>query len=71
MKNKLKPCPFCGGKAQLYITKHIPSGNDYTPRCYNTSCCGRLSKKYTSEETAITFWNRRMEVKDDVNEHMG
>lgn len=56
---KLLPCPFCGGEAEIYVTKHIPEGYDYTPRCKNKSCCGRLSKKFTSEEVAIAFWNKR------------
>lgn len=56
---ELKPCPFCGGKSEMQITKHCPSGFDYTPRCLNTSCCGRLQKKYTVRETAVYMWNRR------------
>ena len=55
----LLPCPFCGGRAEMQITKHTPSGNDYTPRCTNTSCCGRLLKKYTVRETAVAMWNKR------------
>ena len=59
MPNELKPCPFCGGEAEMQVTKHIPSGFDYTPRCKNTSCCGRSTKKYTVRETAVAMWNRR------------
>lgn len=55
----LKPCPFCGGQAEMYETRHIPKGMDYTPRCHNTSCCGRLSKKYATKELAIMMWNKR------------
>ena len=58
--NKLKPCPFCGKKAEMKVSDHIPKGFDYTPRCTDTSCCGRLTKKYTVEETAIYMWNRRV-----------
>ena len=63
---ELKKCPFCGAVAEMQITKHIPSGNDYTPRCTNTSCCGRLSKKYTLRETAVTMWNTRTHQNDEV-----
>ena len=56
----LLPCPFCGRRAELRETKHIPSGTDYTPRCTDTSCPGRCSKKYTEKETAIALWNRRV-----------
>lgn len=56
---ELKPCPFCGGMAEIYETPHIPRGTDYTPRCKNPSCCGRSTKKYSMKETAIMMWNRR------------
>lgn len=68
MAEKLKPCPFCGGEAVLKITKHIPSGFDYTPQCKNTGCCGRLTKKYTLKITAIMSWNRRAGDSDEIGE---
>lgn len=52
-------CPFCGGEAELRVQNHIPNGYDYTPRCKEPSCCGRLTKKYSSKEAAIYAWNRR------------
>ena len=57
--NGLDPCPFCGGPAQLYRQKHVPEGYDWTPRCIDTSCAGRLTKKYSTKEAAIAKWNRR------------
>ena len=62
----LAPCPFCGGEAEMKISKHIPSGFDYTPRCKKTSCCGRLAKKYTTREAAVYSWNRRANVTVDA-----
>lgn len=59
---ELKPCPFCGDVAEMYKTPHIPKETDYTPRCTNPSCCGRTTKKYLTEETAIYMWNRRAKV---------
>jgi Lar family restriction alleviation protein len=56
---KLKPCPFCGGKATLKQTPHIPRGTDYTPTCMNTNCAGRISKKWMNIKDAIEAWNRR------------
>ena len=56
---KLKPCPFCGGKAIMKVRKHVPGGWDYTPTCQDTSCAGRLSKMWVNEDTAIYAWNRR------------
>ena len=55
----LLKCPFCNGKAEMYVTKHLPSGYDFTPRCKITSCCGRLTKKYPSREIAEAKWNMR------------
>ena len=46
----LSNCPFCGSEAEMVVSKHIPSGYDYTPRCKVTSCCGRLSKKFLAEK---------------------
>lgn len=57
--NTLKNCPFCGKSAELIETPHIPKGTDYTPRCTDTSCPGRCSKKYTVKEVAISKWNMR------------
>ena len=56
-KNGLAPCPFCGGEAEMKVEKHIPEGYDYTPRCKETRCCGRLTKKYTNKDEAIRRWN--------------
>lgn len=55
----LEPCPFCGGPAELKKEKHTPTGFDYTPRCKDPSCAGRLTKKFTCKETAIYAWDRR------------
>lgn len=55
----LKPCPFCGGKAEMVVKKHIPTGFEYTPRCVKTACAGRLAKKWLDEYNAYMAWNRR------------
>jgi len=56
---ELKPCPFCGKEAQMRVERHFPSGFDYTPRCSDPSCAGRIAKKWLSRETAEYAWNRR------------
>ena len=58
---ELKPCPFCGKKAIMKITQHIPRGFDYTPQCTDASCCGRITKKWQDREVAEYAWNRRAE----------
>ena len=61
---KVKPCPFCGAKAEMRVEKRSPEGFHYTPRCTVTGCCGRLSKKYTDNIQATFRWNKRVaEVK--------
>lgn len=57
----------------MYITKHIPKGYDFTPRCKQTACCGRLTKKYSSRTDALHYWNLRIpldkakaEIRDKV-----
>lgn len=57
--NKLKPCPFCGGKGIL---------NDELNHCVSyvkCSTCGaetgmvKVSAEYCADEKAIERWNRR------------
>lgn len=61
-KVTLLPCPFCGGNSELRTQKHCGSGAEfeYTPRCLNTSCAGRLSKKWLNKSEAIIAWNKRL-----------
>ena len=59
---KLKPCPFCGGEAELIQREHWSFHErvtGYTPRCKNPSCCGRNAKEWVCKENAISNWNRR------------
>ena len=53
MTNELKPCPFCGGDADLWH-------NEYTNACYIAGCsyC-RMFAMSDYEDEAIAAWNRR------------
>lgn len=57
MISELKPCPFCGEKAELYkgVTKH---GLRYVfcPSCYATA-----GDNNESDEQAVEAWNTRAE----------
>ena len=64
MSRELKPCPFCGGKAERKETyNYFWSGRSipqYFIKCSNKECgvyvatCNR-----DTEEEAVEIWNRR------------
>lgn len=58
----LKPCPFCGGKAELIIVpgyfKQGLSSSGWLVKCL-AGCCNQMP--YTSDHDAIDAWNRRAE----------
>ena len=53
---ELKPCPFCGGKAEL-ITEYLVIGLAVT-KVQCTSC--ESSTALTNRKKAIAIWNRRV-----------
>ena len=62
MQSKLKPCPFCGGKAEIRVVKE---GEMSTISC-TTNYCGFSRHSFnngeTDKEVAVrltTAWNRR------------
>lgn len=58
---KLKPCPFCGGKAEMLNC----SPKDWLVIC--PVCCGMVERWVETKEEAITQWNRR--AQDDIIEN--
>ena len=60
MAEKLMPCPFCGGKAELIIAPgYFKPKSGWLVKCRN-GCCNQMP--YRSDQGAIEAWNRR--VKD-------
>jgi hypothetical protein len=53
----IKPCPFCGGKAEINLGDF---GERYVT-CADDNCGGRLGSGiwFTSEIDAVRVWNRR------------
>ncbi len=55
MSEELKPCPFCGGPAELIKTAR---GNFFV-QC---ACCCNGTLYYRTEKDAVQHWNRRAEA---------
>ena len=63
--SELKPCPFCGGKADYvylergskYRSNIVYKNNKCTVRCM--VCEVELPRIYKGTERAATAWNRR------------
>ena len=55
MTEELKPCPFCGGKAEI-------SYFDSSCQCYDVECndCGACLMGFEEREEAIETWNKRV-----------
>lgn len=57
MSEELKPCPFCGEKAELYEQKHREHPSTYYVRCKGF-CVRQID--YKDKNRAIIAWNRRV-----------
>ena len=63
--NKLKPCPFCSGEADIHECADFDS--DMLKVVYGGMCgvhctqCSISTLPYDSEQEAIEAWNRRTE----------
>lgn len=63
LQQKLKPCPFCGGKAEPFKGQH--SFNDIIIRCDSCEAEGPLFDDENEDErvnagAAILHWNTRV-----------
>ena len=65
MKEELKPCPFCGGKAQ--IVYHEVFIDLCAIKCTNEECAYLFSTDYVDADTwendLIDFWNTKKKKK--------
>ena len=51
---ELKPCPFCGGKAEVLYT------SKYECFVYCRRGCAEQTRLYKTKGSAIKAWNRRL-----------
>ena len=54
MNKKLKPCPFCGGEAKLFLDE----ASYYKSQVYCKKCGVRTNREHIPE-IAVTAWNTR------------
>lgn len=62
---KLKPCPFCGGKAHIRCIMVFE--RPWFPECEDERCiAGDTGVSFSTEEEAEEAWNRRAGEQDEV-----
>ena len=60
MQNKLKPCPFCNGKAEIVRT--VPCGTRTYKFFATCLVCGvEMPRTARTQKQAADVWNRRAE----------
>ena len=69
MTEELKPCPFCGGPAELkdarkfLVVSRQSYITPYSVSCENKQCGVKPHTPFVdSEQEAITAWNRRADA---------
>ena len=61
----IKPCPFCGCKANVYTPIKFWENDEFVPAHYELSCDGcRASMSKDTLADAITAWNMREREED-------
>ena len=61
MANELKPCPFCGSKAQRGIVTHSYGHKMYYIECSNRGCLiSPTTIAYATKGADARAWNRRV-----------
>ena len=62
MTEKLKPCPFCGGKVAIINAEEITiNGNCYVVHCDNCESETCFWRRCMSKKKTAQAWNRRID----------
>ena len=65
MNYDLKPCPFCGGTANLYTVIQPNGDKTYAVDCHNEGCdVSPSTSLFDTEYEAVAVWNRRIDHAD-------
>ena len=58
---ELKPCPFCGGKAEIKKIMDLPRACEwlYVVYCHFHDCPAKPSVCFETLDGAVAAWNRR------------
>lgn len=64
----LKPCPFCGGEAEVVKAHSNTTEFPYVVVCKNDLCNASVGRFSTSREKAIEAWNTRKPMEAVVAE---
>lgn len=70
----LKPCPFCGGEAEMREGGSFDRGYTYTASCLHTNCRGfdfPGGDRYDTPAKAAEAWNKRYEEPDTAEKDTG
>ena len=60
-KIKLKPCPWCGGEAEMVCLVGPFKANYYHVRCVDAMCQGYGDWEHGGKRLAAEYWNTRHE----------
>lgn len=60
MIKELKPCPFCGARAQMFVSED--DENAFYVEC---DCCLVRTDDYFDKNDAVEVWNRRTTINPD------
>ena len=59
-KKDIKPCPFCGGEAEIHNCAELPDVKNITGYGVHCTKCHIATIPYKTDDEAIDVWNNRI-----------